>query len=411
MQSHLMSAMMAVLFLALEAVAWLVISVRRKMPGRELSGRILAGIKATVAACLLNAGFLVPFLYFRGEKLLCFALDYYVADFELYFSQMFSLFPSAAGGAVMMGTTKGEMPLTVGGILAVGAVLFLAAASRERKRSRMVTLGMHCLACGGIALLLTSWLVPWDRLGEIEFLRRLMTPLQFSWRFLGVASLFLCVVSAVGVSMFTSQAGGRNWILGVYMAVAVSSAWFFFDSMMLQMDSFHDEMELEGNTEYDSLYLYDDRDIPVELQCKIELSENYVRTLYGTPVRYSDYRKTGTSISFYVDPEGRAGEEYLVFPLYFYPGYEILMDGQKVEAVSENRLLACRLPGEEAYVRVSYKGLPGWRAADVVSLLTALGIAAYALRQRVAAGKGRTDEDNTGFRISQKEGAAGTDRA
>lgn len=382
MQSHIMSAVMAVVFLALEALAWLVKSVYGKTSGREILERIGTGFKSAMAACLLNAGFLVPFLYFRGEKLLCFALDYYVADFELYFSQMFSLFPSAAGEALEMGTTKNEMPLTVGGILLVGAALLLVAAQGEKKRSRAVSLGLHCLVYGGISLALTSYLFPWDRVGENEFLREMMTPLQFSWRFLGIASLCLCVAAGVGVVMFASQSAGRSWVLGVYMAVALSSAWFLFDSIMLQMDSLNDEMTLEGNTEYDSLYLYDDRDIPLQFQVKVGVAENYIKTLNGTEVDYSGCRKTGTDLSVSVAPAGKLqGEEYLIFPLYYYPGYEIRVNGQKVEAVSQNRLLSCRLPEGGGNIQIAYKGMTAWRMADIITLLTAVGIAGYAIRQ------------------------------
>lgn len=175
------------------------------------------------------------------------------------------------------------------------------------------------------------------------------------------------------------------------MAVALSGAWFFFDSMMLQMGSINDEMDLEGNTEFDSLYLYDDRDIPDELQCRLDISENYVKTLNGTQVRYSDYQKTGTKISLYVTSDGGVGEEYLIFPLYYYPGYEILVDGQKVEDISQNRLLACRLPAGEAYIQVAYKGMTSWRVADIISLIMTIGIAVYAVKQRMPGKKGMAD--------------------
>ncbi len=418
LQSHVMSVLMAVFFLVIETAVWLAASVRGKKPGREIGGRILAGVKAAAVTCLLNAWFLVPFLFFQGEKLLCFNLDYYVADFELYFSQLFSLFPSAVGEVTMMGTTKGEMPLTVGGILAVGGVLYLLAAAGENKKipaeptpgkkasgalplgknvpaepgpaKKASALGMHCLVYGGISLLLTSWLFPWDRVGEIEFLRNLMKPLQFSWRFLGITSICLCVTSAVGVVMFSSRSKGGSWILGIFMTVALSSAWFFFDSVMLEMDSVNDEMALEANTEYDSLYLYDDRESPGPAQYEFGAAANYIKTLHGTPVRYSDYKKTGVSIHVNVAPESvPKEEEYLIFPLYYYPGYEILVDGRKVEAVALDRLLACRLPEGEAYIQVDYKGMPGWRLAELVSLVTAVGLAGYGVRQKVPARKGR----------------------
>lgn len=376
LQSHVLSVEIALVFLVLEAVVWLVTGAKE-----EKIKRIAAGLIAAAVTCLLNLGLIIPFLFFTGENLVVYSLDYYLDDFMIYFSQIFSLYPSAMGESLNVGTTKGEMPLTVGGILLIGAILFCVAAFREKKRSRETVIGLHCLGYGILSLIVSSWLFPWERIGESNLLRKLVTPLQYSWRMLGPASLFLCIVSAVGIVMFISQSSGRKWICGVFMAVALSSAWFLFDSMTFQLDSINDEMFLEGNTEYDSWYMYDDGDQPPEFELKVGLSENYIKTLHGTQAVYSEYQKTGTRISVYVDPgEHPQEEEYLLFPLYYYPGYEILVDGEKVETVSLNRLVACRLPGEKAYIQVEYRGMTLWRIADIVSWLTAIGVIAYAVK-------------------------------
>lgn len=373
MQSHILSVELAVLFLVLEAVIWLVTGDK----GDKLK-RFAAGIKATAATCLLNLGLIVPFLFFSGENLVIYSLDYYLNDFRIYFSQMFSMYPLAKGVSLNVGTTQGEMPLTVGGILLVGAILFCVSLLREKKLSKVTLVGLHCLGFGILSLIMTSWLFPWERIGETELLCRLATPLQYPWRILGPASFFLCIVSAVGIDLFIKQSSGRNWVCGVFLTVALSSAWFLLDSMAFQMGSINDEMFLEGNTRYDNWYMYDDVNYPPEFDTEFSISENYIKTLYDTRVVYSEYQKTGTRISVYVDPgEQPREEEYLLFPLYYYPGYEILVDGEKVETVSKGRLVACRLPKEEAYIQVSYKGMTSWRIADIVSWMTAIGITAY----------------------------------
>lgn len=382
LQSHVLSVEIAVLFLVLETVIWLAIGAK----GDKLK-RIAAGIKATAATCLLNLGLIVPFLFFSRESFVVFNIDYYVDDFKVYFSQMFSLYPPAIGESLEMGTTQGEMPLTVGGILLVGALLFCVSMLREDKHSRVVSVGLHCLSFGILSLLMSSWLFPWERVGDIALLRRLATPLQYCWRILGPASLFLCIVSAVGIVLFMSQSSGRNWVCGVFLAVALSSAWFLLDSMAFQKSSINNEMFFEGNTEYDSLYMYDDGVQPPEFDMEIGISQNYIKTLYGTQVAYSGYQKTGTKISVYVDPGEHQEEEYLLFPLYYYPGYEILINGEKVEAISKGRLVACRLPEEEAHIQVAYRGKPSWYAADIVSWVTAIGIIAYAVNLRLKSKK------------------------
>ncbi len=372
-QSHILSVAMALVFLVLETIVWLM-----SYKGKGELSRILAGVKAAVATFLLNLGTIVPLLFFSGENFVGFSMDCYVPDFGVYFSQMFSLFPSAVGESLEMGTTKGEMPLTVGGVLMVGVLLFCVAAHREKKRSKTTRAGLHCLGFGLVSLGLSSWIFPWERLSQNDFWREVITPLQYSWRFLGPASLFLCIVSAIGLCLFASQSEGKNWVLGIFLTVALGSACFLIDSMTLQMDVINDEMFLEGNTEYDSLYMYDDGEEAPDFAMKMGVAENYIKAMGGTQVEYTEYHKEGTTISVHTVPlEKPQGEEYLMFPLYYYPGYEILVNGERVEAISQHRLLACRLPEEASYIQVSYKGYGSWRVADAVSWLMAAAMIGY----------------------------------
>ncbi len=150
-------------------------------------------------------------------------------------------------------------------------------------------------------------------------------------------------------------------------------------------------MELEENTDYDNLYLYDVRELADPVEFDLEIEENYIKTLCGTQVQYSGYQKKGTDINVHVALKGKMQkDEYLIFPLYYYPGYGILADGQKVEAVPKGTLLACRLP-EEAYIQVSYKGMGSWRIAEAISLIAALGIGGYIVWQRMAERKERDE--------------------
>ena len=55
------------------------------------------------------------------------------------------------------------------------------------------------------------------------------------------------------------------------------------------------------------------------------------------------------------------------------------MNGEKVLTEEKNTLVACRLPKEDAHIEVSYQGLWFFKVGDVVSLLTAVGLAGFAV--------------------------------
>jgi hypothetical protein len=335
-------------------------------------------------------------LYYCGEDFNSFRLGTKLASSAVYFSQVFSFFSVASGFSLGRGTTADEMPLTIGGVLGVGAVLFLLAVwekekSQEKKskdgKSELLLLGGRCLCYGLLALLLASWVFPWDMVSRNAWVEYLMAPLQFVWRFLAPASLFFCMTAACGVVLWEEQKKCQ-WIYVVMAAVTFCSAAYFFDSLTQQTEQISDKMTLDASNYYDLLYIYGNRKDVDNPGCIV--------TYNGTAAEYSDYEKKGSSIRVHVSPQyqdGETQEDYLMFPLYYYPGYVVKINGEKVETFSKNTYVACRMPETEADIYVSFQGFAAFRIADIVSLVTALGMAGYALTR-----KRRKTEYNTNIK-------------
>ncbi len=114
------------------------------------------------------------------------------------------------------------------------------------------------------------------------------------------------------------------------------------------------------------------------LQLNYKLEDAFIKTSGTSEVQIADYKKKGSRIQVMVTEAGNP-EEYLVFPLYYYPGYEIRVDGEKVEAVNVDTQVACRMPESRSEVTVRFAGLPVFAAADIISLLTVVGIVIYRL--------------------------------
>lgn len=373
LQSHILSVEICALFMLLELFWWL-ISRKKNCVGK----RILAGLKSVFAAVLLNLAFLVPFLYFSTHDLYCFNMSNSTANTVVYFSQMFSLFLDTSGISVPRGTTVNEMSLTVGTALLVGMFAFFFWISSEKKNTQEgENIGIHCAVYALAALFLSSWLMPWGGLiSRIPIVEKLTGSLQFVWRFLGIASSFMALCTAIGVVRLMEKKQERSWLTGVVITLCIITTWSLFDDLTGYLGQFSNPMEAEAVEDVDALYLYNGMD---SLAYTRETA--VPQTAGGTAIACSDYRKLGTHISMHVEPaQGTA--DSLLFPLFYYPGYEIRINGTRVESYSVNWLLACDLPSVPSDIQVRYVGLPVFRICDVISILTMAGIIFTAIWKR-----------------------------
>lgn len=366
-QSHVLSLEMCLLFLVAEVVFWL-FSKRHD----RIFSRILAGVKAAVFSILLNASFLVPFLFFSRENLQCFHIydaANELCDSTLYLNQIFFNFMHADGTDAPLGSLANEMPLSIGGILLIGMVLFLVAIIKEKREdSRERRIGTRCLIYGGLSLFLTFWIVPWDTLCRFRLISVLATSLQFPWRFLGIASILLCMVTVAGLRMAERRFLPGKLVYTVTILLLFISMSFFFESIARETIQSNDKMEINGANDTDSMYMYYDGKSfkPHHLDYTFQSAD--IRSLKGG-VAYSQFVRKGSGLSVTVIPSEET-EDVLLFPIYYYPGYQVWVNGVPVESYSYYRKLACDMPREKAEIRVRYTGIPIFRVGDAVTLLT-----------------------------------------
>lgn len=377
LQSHVLSVEMCAFFLVLELLVWL-LSAKKQEPLK----RIWAGIKATLLTVSLNAFFLLPFLFFWGENLQCFHMPSEpISDSSVYFSQMFSLFAPYEGKDLGLESTVQEMPHTVGLVMLLGIVLLCAVGGKKEAKDD-IKVARRCMIYGVLALFMCSWLFPWDKLQRIEVLEGMITSLQFTWRFMGPASALLSFTTAVGVVHFAEKMDDdRKWIYGVAAVLVLCSTSFFF-GMKGSIPMQHSDKVQFNNLGYtDAMYMYYDGESYKALNLNYNREDAYIYTQNGTEVEYSDYKRWGTQLRVTVEPTQQAGD-YLVFPFYYYPGYEILVNGETAEVYQLDTRVACQLPLKKADIYVHYKGVPGVQIANGVTVLSVLGILLYPVFRR-----------------------------
>ncbi len=387
LQSHVLSTQMCALFMVCELLLCLIKGVKKELPGR-----ILSGITAMITTVLLNAGFLIPFLYFSGQNLNCFHIENNFPEGFAYFTQLFAMFLSTEHYNLGLGSTEGEMAITIGSVLFLGALLFCANQIRGRGQAHTGRVGRRCLAYGAAAVFLSSWLFPWEKLLQDETLRKIITPLGFSWRFLGIATIMLCIVSAAAVMEASQDGAAGSMVKAVALGLVICSTCYSFDMICQNRASISDKMELEGIDYSDGMYMYYLSDELTGAYGGLSREDATVKCAGASEVAWFDYEKRGTNIRVTVCNETNA-EDLLVFPLCYYPGYVIRVDGVTVETeVYETPipLVACSLPEQTAHISVAYEGLWIFRAGDVITVLTAAGLAGMLLWKK--AGDSRAGE-------------------
>lgn len=329
LESHVLSFEMCLIFLGIEGILWLIHSIAIKR--ENIKSRIMALLKAVFGTLCLNAAFLVPFLYYAGQDFQAFHMPMEVAGSGVYLTQMFQLFSPADGTNLLQGTAQGEMSLSVGLTLLAGVLIFLVQLVTDDAENVAARMGKHCLCYGVLCLLLASWICPWDKLQELPVFSVLAQSLQFAWRFLSPATLFLCAVSSVSV------------------------VW------------------LEGQQYSDGMYMYWEGNKFRALQLNYQSEDNAIKTAKGSAISYRNLDRQGNRLRFFLEQCGDA-DDYLVFPIYYYPGYEVRINGKITEGQVIDTRVACNMPQQPAEVMIRYKERPLFVAADLVSLFTVAAI-------------------------------------
>lgn len=375
-EGHVLTVEMCILFLLFEGVCMLIYSRTEK-----ISVRIVNGIKAICLTCLLNAFFIVPFLFFSGEDLQVFTnMPNEVAGTGAYFSQMFALFPGTAGIDRSDGVANGEMPMTIGGVLLAGIIMFFMVCREKRERDTAISIGKHCIYMGAMALYMASWIFPWETISRNAFVSQIVGSLQFAWRFLGPATLFLSVASAIGIVKYTENKKNGKWVAGIVCAAALASTFYFMDMLVQEAPQVADKMEIAESDLCDALYMYSNGDKFEALQLDYRRNMAVVKSYLGTEITCENYVKKGTNISVDIAASGAILEnDYIQFPLYYFPGYEIEIDGQKVDAEVKNRLVAYPVPDGRVHIEVKYNPPVIFDIANMITLFTVISMTGYGI--------------------------------
>lgn len=327
---------------------------------------ILVYIRAIIVFFLMGAAFIVPFLDYyintntfikerSGTINLIQPLGAYATDYFSFFKDFFG-----DGDRYM----SARMQITPGlvlmlGLLAAGYVLIKRRATKEIK---------YLFFMSVILLIVASNIFPWNEFAYITKTGRILSQIQFPWRYVGIAVVPLTLLLGLVLEQATEESLIGDNAYKYIIVVSILMMCLFCGYAEKSDDNpklTYDQAELDtsliaaGNGEY-LLSGTDRESISTELIC-----ENAEGFIVG---------QNGTKIVVAVEADEAAS---VCVPRFNYPYYKAIDESGNNLSISkgQNNLIKVALPdGYKGTVTIRFVSPWYWRVSEIVSLITAVGL-------------------------------------
>ncbi len=331
--------------------------------------------RAIISFLLIGLAFIVPFFdyYINNDIKVKEAKWHYIQVYGAFISDYFSFFRRVTGGSEV--NIADRMLLTPGLVLmaalVVGCILMI-------KKKATTSIKVFTLA-SIISLFVASNLFPWDTIADIPFLGNILTMVQFPYRYLAVATMFLSLLLGEVTEYVMEQYPIKEWGMHVAFAATLLMSTFFLSSYASEISqvNYVDTAELYYN--FDIInggeYLLKDTD-------STDLSHE-IRSDNATCVLISE---KGTDMTLAVTTTEDATLE---IPRFNYPNYVATDDSGNKLAIStgtNNRIQILVPEGYSGNIQVKYLVPWYWRGAEIISIL-ALVTLIFFCKKQVSYGK------------------------
>lgn len=335
--------------------------------------------KGALAALAISLWYLAPFLdyYLTQDVHIKHVSARTIQERGLYPAQLAFQFWSVNSDAAGEGGMQYSDPMGVGFLLifalSVFAAMWFGGVFRQGGRKDLIRLGKTSALLGAMLMLMSLNCFPWDRIqGMNRILASLVSSLQFPNRFLGWATLFLTVVFGFLLSYFSERKRYFYWLGLVAAIVSVStSGLYLLDHVMLRDNSL-ELYNAEGmGVGYISgaEYLIEGTDESLLTYAGASTGDGVV--LYESEKNYLNMKLSCANES--------DRESYLELPMLFYKGYRAhcAESGERLTVCDgTNHLVRIMLPaGFQGHVEAGFHSPFYWRFAEIISLVTATGLA------------------------------------
>lgn len=360
LQSHILSAAYVTAVCALTVLLYCVRIARDK--------RYVELLKAAGLTVLLNAWYIVPFIFYYFEE----NLNKEVLRWSGYFEQSINLSNMTQSISLY---NKQYFSLGLALLCAAGIGVIYLLCERRGKLGDTDGFLLYLLVLGCALVFMATGYFPSRALAENFFFNNIATMLQFPWRFLGPASVCFTFVGAAALERSQTIKSYRNAVFAmmvglnllVIVTVPADNNHVPYKNAEAVASKGH---ETKLATSVGLFY-------PHEWRLMDAIDEKLIRSVIVSDigsVSVYDYKKEGTKAAVaYTAASDRA---YIELPLQNYLGYRASDErGEPVEiAQGDGGRMRFQVKGDGAEHRiyVRYGPVAGFVAANVVSAITVL---------------------------------------
>lgn len=403
-QSHVLTCEIVGFFTVLLCVA-LIRRVFRKETFAAL-------VKAAGVTALLNLWFLIPFLDMMVSGNYNFSrIGQPVQERGIFPAHIFYTMQKAGSSSRFQDTGMAQTePIGVGIAILLGTAAYLllhCMLGRRRSKAKIVTWQLNhkgqstaedqqncqsqkdaedrrncqsaaaAFLLGAAAIVMSTCYFPWDWLQSLNpVASSLVSSLQFPTRLTVISTLclvFVCCVAALWAMKLWGRTASAGFFLTVCGACIVFSLFQTGDTLLTNDGAvrLYSGENLGHSAVAGGEYLPLGTDVTAILYHGANPSDG---------VEVEEYAKEGLDVSAKVKVSDTAEGAFVELPLLYYKGYRArdVQTGENFETLmGTNGDVLVMLPaGYEGIVRTWYAGMWYWRAAQVISALTALSLAA-----------------------------------
>lgn len=363
--THILSTEMVVIVMAVVFIFFIKKSLRKST--------IKAYLKAVFISVLLNVAFLVPFIdYSLNENTNIISGTDQIREIQFDGVRLwdyFGFFRSPFGHTYTdVAKSGGNLMMLTPGMLLIVVFVIGIVVTVQKKGNKKITL---FTLFAGVSLWVASSMFPWNFIAHSIPGGGLLTQVQFPWRYLVIADIFLVLLLGAlcqKVSEFI-----RNILVYIVVLISIITVASF------QIAYIRDANITYFNDEKDLNTFYIGRE---EYLVKGTKSDELKGEVYGTGIVESkviDARGTAMTIAVKTDEE----EAYLVAPKLNYSGYQVSdSDGKnyEIENGPNNEIAINIAPKFDGNIYIKYKEPIHWRIAEVISVVMAIIVLIYLVR-------------------------------
>ena len=375
--------------LSTEMTAFLLVLVCLVMFKKTIRPAVIKTYLLAVAeTILMSAFFLIPFLdyYVNVTARINNSIDSSpfiqhhgctVAEYFAVFRDIFSLYSLHVNA---------RLASTPGLVLMLALIIAIAVLANMKKSSKKTEL-LFYTAFSLLSLLLASNLFPWDVFAQNFSVGRMLAQVQFPWRYVAIAILFLTLLFAFLIKILNEKDFG-NYSKHIKAAASITASFLCIACTFLFLGNFLDDTRYR--TWYDTVDL-DTSFVSAGEYLLLDYSDEINRKVKSTFMEKVEIKeRNGCMMELYC--EGTDREGHVQVPIFNYKGYVVKDEYGNTYDITDGKYNTIKftLPADfKGNITVDFVEPWYWRASEIVTLLTVIGLLVLRIKS-----KNETKEDS-----------------